>query len=161
MQSPTRSMGSSYSKDLKTVMLFRKGFLKERWKSKSQGEWSALVCPFHWVVVRYQGGYLGESWSSTFWFQPVWGYLLVGSIQLTSSTCWGFNICCVLCLVTQSCLTLWDPMDCSPRGSSVHVDSPGKNTGVSCHAFLQGIFPTQGSNPGLPHRSRILYRLSH
>ena len=42
-------------------------------------------------------------------------------------------------------------MDCSPPGSSVHEDSPGKNTGVGCHAFLQGIFPTQGSNPGLPH----------
>ena len=46
----------------------------------------------------------------------------------------------------QSCLTLRDPMDCSPPGSSVHGDSPGKNTGVGCHAFLQGIFPTQGSN---------------
>ena len=30
-------------------------------------------------------------------------------------------------------------------------DSPGKNTGVGCHFLLQGIFPTQGSNPGLPH----------
>ena len=42
-------------------------------------------------------------------------------------------------------------MDCSPPGSSVHEDYPGKNTGVGCHALLQGIFPTQGSNPGLPH----------
>ena len=40
-------------------------------------------------------------------------------------------------------------------------DSPGKNTGVGCHSFLQGIFPTQGSNPGLPHCRQILYRLSH
>ena len=40
-------------------------------------------------------------------------------------------------LVFQSCMTLCDPMDCSPPGSSVHVRSPGKNTGVSCHAFLQ------------------------
>ena len=37
-------------------------------------------------------------------------------------------------------------MDWSPPGSSVHRDSPGKNTGVSCHALLQGIFPTQGAN---------------
>ena len=36
-----------------------------------------------------------------------------------------------------------------PPGSSVHEDSPGKNTGVGCHSLLQGIFPTQGSNPGL------------
>ena len=37
-------------------------------------------------------------------------------------------------------------MDCSLPGSSVHGDSPGKNTGVGCHSLLQGIFPTQGSN---------------
>ena len=67
----------------------------------------------------------------------------------------------MLCLVTQSCLTLSDPTDCSPPGSSVHGDSPGKNTGVSCHALLQGIFPTQGSNPGLLHCRWILYCLSH
>ena len=39
-----------------------------------------------------------------------------------------------------SCLTLFDPMDCSLPGSSVHGDSPG-NTGVGCHFVLQGIFP--------------------
>ena len=55
----------------------------------------------------------------------------------------------VLCLVTQSCPTLWDPMHCSPPDSSAHGDSPDKNTGVGYHALLQGIFPTQGSNPGL------------
>ena len=37
---------------------------------------------------------------------------------------------------------------------------PGKNTGVGCHSLLLGIFPTQGSNPGLPHCRQILYRLS-
>ena len=42
----------------------------------------------------------------------------------------------VLCLVAQSCLTLCDPMNCSPPGLSVHGDSPGKNTGVGCHALL-------------------------
>ena len=67
----------------------------------------------------------------------------------------------VLCLAAQSCLTLCDPMDCSPPGSSVHGDSPGKNTGVGCHGLIQGIFPTQGLNPGLPHCRWILYRLSH
>ena len=40
-------------------------------------------------------------------------------------------------------------------------DSPGKNTGVGCHSLLQGIFPTQGSNPGLRHSKWILYCLSH
>ena len=37
----------------------------------------------------------------------------------------------------------------------------GKNAGVGCHALLQGIVPTQGSNPGLPHCRHILYHLSH
>ena len=43
----------------------------------------------------------------------------------------------------QSCLTLCDPMDCSPPGSSVHGDSPGKNSGVGYHALLQVIVLTQ------------------
>jgi len=40
-------------------------------------------------------------------------------------------------------------------------DFPDKSTGVGCHFLLQGIFPTQGSNPGLPHCRQTLYRLSH
>ena len=52
-------------------------------------------------------------------------------------------------------------MDCSSSGSSVHGDSPGKNTGVSCHALLQGIFPTQGSNLRLLHCRQILYCPNH
>jgi len=42
-------------------------------------------------------------------------------------------------------------MDCSIPGSSVHGDSPDKNTGMGCHALLQGIFLTQGLNSGLLH----------
>ena len=40
-------------------------------------------------------------------------------------------------------------------------NSPGQNTGVGSLSLLQGIFPTQGLNPGLPHCRRILYQLSH
>ena len=58
-------------------------------------------------------------------------------------------------IVTQSCPTLCDPMDCISPGSSVHGDSPGKNTGVGCHFLLQG------SNLGLLHWRQILYHLSH
>ena len=66
----------------------------------------------------------------------------------------------MLCLVAQSCPTLCDTMDSNLPGSSVHGNSPGKNTGVGCHALLQGIFPTQGSNLALPHCRWILYCLS-
>ena len=55
----------------------------------------------------------------------------------------------------ESCLTLCDPMDCSLPRSSVHGDSPGKDTGVGRHALLQG------SNLGLLHCRRSLYRLSY
>ena len=44
---------------------------------------------------------------------------------------------------------------CSPR------NSPAQNTGVGSLSLLQRIFPTQGSNPGLPHCGQILYQLSH
>ena len=50
-------------------------------------------------------------------------------------------VCVLSCLL---CPTLCDPMDCSLPGSS--WDSPGKNTGLGCHAPLQGIFLTEGSN---------------
>ena len=62
---------------------------------------------------------------------------------VTTSATWEAltGICAVLCLVAQSCPTLCDPMDCSLPGSSVLRDSPGKNTGVGCHALLQRIFP--------------------
>ena len=56
---------------------------------------------------------------------------------------------CMCAKSLQSCLTLCDPMDCSPPGSSVHGDSPGKSTRVYFHALLQGIFPTHGSNTWL------------
>ena len=49
---------------------------------------------------------------------------------------------CTLCLATQSCSTLCDPVDCSPPGASVHGDSLGKNTGVGSLSLLQGIFLT-------------------
>ena len=46
----------------------------------------------------------------------------------------------------QSCPTLCDPMVCTLPGFSVHEIFPGKNTRMDCHAFLQGISLTQGSN---------------
>ena len=55
-------------------------------------------------------------------------------------------IMCVCRTSLHLCLTLCDPMDCSLPGSSVHGDSPGKNTGVGCHALPQAIVPTQESN---------------
>ena len=56
---------------------------------------------------------------------------------------WKWKLCLTLC-------DLYSPWD-----------SPGQNIGVSSRSLLQGIFPTQGSNPGLPHCRQILYQLSY
>ena len=84
------------------------------------------------------------------WFQNVFRFSRGGKLC-------SHNI---MCLVTQLCPTICSPMDCSLPGSSVHGDSPSMNTGVGCRALLQGIFPTQGLNPGLPHCRWILFCLS-
>ena len=84
----------------------------------------------------------------------------VGHIEMSGE--YSNKLYCVcMCLAAQSCPNLCDLMDCSPPGSSVHGYSPGKNTGVNCHAFLQGIFPTQRLNPGVPHCRWNLHHLSH
>ena len=70
----------------------------------------------------------------------------------------GIDIHILLLLLTHfSCVWLCGPMDCSPSGSSCPWNFLGKNTGVGCHAHNQGIFPTQGSNPGLLYCRHILY----
>ena len=73
-----------------------------------------------------------------------------------------YSIIC--CAKSLSHVQLCDPMDCSPPGSSVHGDFPGKNTGVGCHVLLQGIFQIQGLNPCLfclQHCRWTLCPLSH
>ena len=57
--------------------------------------------------------------------------------------------------VIQSCSTLCDPM------TKQSMEFSGQKTGVGSLSLLQGIVPTQGSNPGLPHCRQILYQLSH
>ena len=54
-------------------------------------------------------------------------------------------------LVTQLCLTLLQPHGLQPARLLCPWDFPGKNFGVGYHFLLQGIFPTQGSNPRLLH----------
>ena len=58
---------------------------------------------------------------------------------------------CVCAKSLQSCPTLCNPIDCTPTRLLCSWDSPGKNTGVGCHFFLQGIFLPQGLNPRLFH----------
>ena len=71
-------------------------------------------------------------------------------------------MCEVKVLVTQSCPTLWSHMDCSPPGSSVNgILQARMLEWVAISFLLQGIFLTQGWNPGLLHCRWILYHLNH
>ena len=72
-------------------------------------------------------------------------------VTAVSVPCPYYALCCTV-------LTLWDFVDCSPPGSSVHRDSPGKNTGAGCHASLQEnailiVIPTGHSLP-IAHSSQ-------
>ena len=71
--------------------------------------------------------------------------LLISVSQLWYLCLFSFNYV-LSCSVMSDSVTTWTIV-CF----SVHGDSPGKNTRVGCHALLQGIFPTQGLNPRLPH----------
>ena len=77
-------------------------------------------------------------------------------LNIRLMTLFTMNVECLVpqVKVAQSCLTLWSLGLYSPW------NSPGQNTGVGSLSLLQGIFPTQGSNPGLLHCRRILYQLS-
>ena len=99
-------------------------------------------------------------WSSSY----RWTRTQAGALQTQDCCCKASrrgvgvpSLCCALLSWLLSHVRLCDPMDCSPPGSSVHGDSPGKNTGVGFHALLQGIYPTQGLSPGLLQYRWILY----
>ena len=70
---------------------------------------------------------------SSFRHIPEWSCWIISSVQLLSH------------------VRLSWPDGLQPARLLRPWDSPGKSTGVGCHFLLQGIFPTQGSNPGLPH----------
>ena len=71
--------------------------------------------------------------------------------------CRHVNLVCICVLIAQLCPTLCDPMDCVAQQACLSMEFPRvsrltlENTGVGCHSLFQGIFLTQGSNPGLPH----------
>ena len=79
--------------------------------------------------------------------------------KLTHTRTCSISVCvCVSRSVVSN--SLW-PHGLQPTRLLCPWDFPGKYTGVGCHFLLQGIFPTQGLNPGLLHCRQILYRLSY
>ena len=105
----------------------------------------------NWNKSKLSKGFSGKGKQNIllFWF-------MVKALQLINFGESSCAKCVVKVKVTQSCPTL-----CYPHGPYSPWNSPGQNTGVGSLSLLQGIFPTQGSNPGLPHCRQILYQLSH
>ena len=63
--------------------------------------------------------------------------------------------CC--CLIAKLYLDSWDPMDCVALQAPLSLGFLSQNTGLDCHFFLQGMFPTQGLSAWLMHCRRIVY----
>ena len=109
-----------------------------------------------WQPSASQGGRLQIS---TFWHldvRPVASRSVRKQVVVIQATqgevlCYGSLGKWRVCAAVLSPVWLCDPMAYSPPGSSVHGDSPGKNTGVGCHFLLQGIFLIQGLNPDFLH----------
>ena len=79
------------------------------------------------------------------------------------SQCFSRNVCMCVCVCGNSSVvsdSLGPQWTVAPR-LLCPWNSLSENTGVGCYALLQGIFPTQGSNPGILHYRQILYHLSH
>ena len=92
------------------------------------------------------------------WKEWVWNQNIVTTVSTRLSLS---HLDPVLLLAgSQSCPTL-QPQRLQPTRLLCPWDSLDQSTGVGCHALLQRVFPTQGSNPGLLHCRWILYRLSH
>ena len=91
--------------------------------------------------------FLGQRWP-----QEVW---------VSSTLPWySYHVC--VCGLGPSVVSdsLW-PRGLWPSWLLCPWDSPGGNSGVGCHALLQGVFPAQELNQGLPHYRQILHCLSH
>ena len=129
------------------------------WRQEDKGTtedevvgWNALLTQRTWVWASSRSWWLKGSLVCC----SPWGCKVLYTTEWLNWTELDYAV-----LSCFSRVWLCDLMDCSLPGSSVHWDSPGKNSGVGHHALFQGIFPTQGSNPHLMHCRQILHPLSH
>ena len=129
----------------------------------SLGQKKVCICRhfgWHWNYMRLFWKTVSQYGAKP--FHPSlsrWNHLLCFCITSKKST-----TCSTLSLLLSWCMVLGHLVVFSSATTwavTRHGIFPGKNTGVDCHALLQGIFPTQGSNPGLPHCRQVLYHLRH
>ena len=110
-----------------------------------------MQCNKYWICWKFSANFTTDKNMNS--------NLITIDIITCGKGCMCVPLCCIV--LSPSVVSVCSSMDCSPPGSSVHGDSPGKNTGVGYHALFQGIFSTWGLNSGLPHCGWILYCLSH
>ena len=103
-------------------------------------------------ILRHKSWVLCENSVSSQYFQPI----ILASIDCLNQ----LSGCAVLYLVAQSCPTLCDPMG-TARQALLSMGTLQARILEWVAMPPRGIFPTQGSNPGLPHCRQILYHLNH
>ena len=108
--------------------------------------------------IRSEGPGVPTGWWSG---RSLHSYFLFLGAQLCDSATLACGSCKLLSSSFSQIPLFCDPVNRSPPGSSVCGFSQARITGAGCHAFLQGIFPTQGSNPHLLHRQASSWPLSH
>ena len=127
--------------------------------------------PRDWTCVLMSSALAGGFFTPSTTWEAQWtlvfcSYWLLGDLDLdtvyTLMVSEGFTLSHPWCRIESVCLcvcVLSRLVMSDSSGPQCPWHSPGKNTGVGSHSFLQGIFPTQGSNPALPHYRQILYCL--
>ena len=114
------------------------------------------MCIFYELAIPLLGVYPRDNlahvllwtWNHNFPSSPVHNSKTLETTQISINNGKKIAAACMLCLFSGLRLFA-NFMDCGPPGSVCPWDSPSKNTGVNSHALLQGIYPTQGSNPCL------------
>ena len=136
--------------DLRTINMEKGTLISFMPKGRQiQQVWrSVSIFFFFWYVARlWHDSYYELNWAAS------------------KCVCWnpGFQYlmcCCAMLSCPVLSNSLWPEGLQLPR-QLCPWDSPGKNSGIGCHALLQGIFSTQELNPGLPHCRQILYQLNY
>ena len=100
------------------------------------------------------------------WNNGIFARIVILRGRLVRDSCWGYQTTLKFSRDLDSSQKwksklLSHVQLCEPMDHNNPWNSPGHNAGTGCLSLLQGIIPTQGSNPGLPHCSWILHQLSH
>ena len=135
------------------------------WRFAKTDEWGSIYCRvfspcFCGESHAYRDTLFTQMISFKYWGDYIYKYSADERVLIWSLCFFGaLDFAAAAAYSLQSCPTLVRPygLYVACQASLCPWDSPGKSTGAGCHALLQGVFPTQGANPGLLHCGQILY----